>query len=278
VAAATGSAPGPRREGRPTGAVVRIGCQGASTGQRADLTLTLGCVGGLTAAQLIRLIVSGQRAILVEVRGCPGCRQRAAVSSVRTHLDLALKICEAASLPAPELTITEHIGPALKGREWMLPPRRPQRSLGEGRKSRISSWRHQLLVDLAGATPSAEPVWWQGWPFGRCDVGPACVGCGACAKLCPTGAAVHRLKTRERLVLFRPGLCVGCGICVYTCPVQARRVSHRVDLRDLVGMRERLLASHPRRACRRCGGETLVDDCCPTCLRRAPRAAERPRR
>lgn len=58
----------------------------------------------------------------------------------------------------------------------------------------------------------------------------ACVGCGACAEVCSTGAAGLRagkaVTDRQR--------CTGCGKCVEVCPAGARGLSGRVMTVDEV--------------------------------------------
>lgn len=50
----------------------------------------------------------------------------------------------------------------------------------------------------------------------------ACVGCGACATVCPHG--VLALEDRRALVKDRDG-CMECGACAQNCPSGAIRVT-----------------------------------------------------
>lgn len=50
----------------------------------------------------------------------------------------------------------------------------------------------------------------------------ACVGCGACATVCPHGVpVVEDGKAR----LADPGACMECGACALNCPTQAITVT-----------------------------------------------------
>ena len=49
-----------------------------------------------------------------------------------------------------------------------------------------------------------------------------CTHCGACVTICPPGAFVLDLKTRQ--VRFNDEKCVACGLCIKTCPPRAMEV------------------------------------------------------
>ncbi|MBR2650694.1 MAG: glycyl-radical enzyme activating protein [Clostridia bacterium] len=46
----------------------------------------------------------------------------------------------------------------------------------------------------------------------------SCIGCGACAAACPSGA--HRM-TDEGMHIFDRALCISCGACAAACPSEA---------------------------------------------------------
>lgn len=47
-----------------------------------------------------------------------------------------------------------------------------------------------------------------------------CNGCGACLRMCPTGAIRGEKKS---LHVIHPSLCIDCGTCGRVCPVEAVR-------------------------------------------------------
>lgn len=60
-----------------------------------------------------------------------------------------------------------------------------------------------------------------------------CTGCGACQRICPTGAAVMRgaVSTLDR------AKCGNCGKCAEVCPSKAREVSGRLmNVDDVMGI------------------------------------------
>ncbi len=57
---------------------------------------------------------------------------------------------------------------------------------------------------------------------GRPDVDEAaCMGCGACAHVCPADAIQPTRDAGRLTVDFRRGDCIGCGSCQDVCPTQA---------------------------------------------------------
>ena len=69
-------------------------------------------------------------------------------------------------------------------------------------------------IDLPGNRPYKVPGGNPIWP----TASRKCNGCGACAKLCPTGAidpAAPKGVNKEK--------CIKCGRCIVVCPTKARR-------------------------------------------------------
>jgi MinD superfamily P-loop ATPase len=52
-----------------------------------------------------------------------------------------------------------------------------------------------------------------------------CTACGACAKVCDTGAIV---MAKGRPPMIMPRLCSGCKACIYACPYDAIKAGERV--------------------------------------------------
>ncbi len=51
----------------------------------------------------------------------------------------------------------------------------------------------------------------------------ACIHCGACTAVCPTGALSIKRETME--VTFSTDMCVGCELCIKACPLRAMKAS-----------------------------------------------------
>lgn len=66
-------------------------------------------------------------------------------------------------------------------------------------------------------------------------VGPRCVACGACAKVCPREAISVKGGVRAAVDRDR---CIGCGLCVKTCPAgiiqKVERSLHEAEEKTLV--------------------------------------------
>lgn len=52
-----------------------------------------------------------------------------------------------------------------------------------------------------------------------------CIGCGACAEICPVDA----VKMVEDKPLVDPGWCIGCGVCAVQCPANVITISRRIE-------------------------------------------------
>ncbi len=70
-------------------------------------------------------------------------------------------------------------------------------------------------------------------PFfrGKVSVDPSkCVGCGACARICPP-KALELVREGDKFVLrYFIGRCIFCAMCADICPQQAIEVGHEFEL------------------------------------------------
>ena len=52
-----------------------------------------------------------------------------------------------------------------------------------------------------------------------------CIGCGACADICPVDA----VKMVEDKPQVDPDWCIGCGVCAVQCPADVISISRRLE-------------------------------------------------
>lgn len=98
-----------------------------------------------------------------------------------------------------------------------------------------------------------------------------CTFCGACTKLCPTGAlALVELDGFEALMI-EPNRCVACDLCIDVCRLRGLRWQGRYG-NDVFANDRRLLLSHAKeRQCAHCGrsfwrAEAREEALCEVCL------------
>jgi hydrogenase-4 component H len=60
---------------------------------------------------------------------------------------------------------------------------------------------------------------------GRPQFQDACIGCGACAEVCPPKAIQVKDQGEEREIELDFGKCIRCGQCASACPVEGIKVT-----------------------------------------------------
>lgn len=108
-------------------------------------------------------------------------------------------------------------------------------------------------------------------------VNSVCIACGACARICPTGALhfIKKQKTATFDLSLTPSLCIGCEACTHICPANAIEVNHHPSTNEIFNGNKRIsLATGNLQACEKCRalfagkpGEEL----CPICIARRQR-------
>ncbi len=106
-------------------------------------------------------------------------------------------------------------------------------------------------------------------PAGDLMVASHCVGCNICETLCPTGSIRRDVDETGRIALyFTAARCTGCGVCAEACPPGAIAYGEDVNLKELMGGKERLLIHVASRPCRVCheAFSGLPGSICPACM------------
>ncbi len=71
------------------------------------------------------------------------------------------------------------------------------------------------------ATPSPPPESYRGRP----EFQDKCMGCGACAEVCPSKAITVSDDADTRTIEVSYGRCIGCGQCASSCPVEGIKLT-----------------------------------------------------
>ena len=68
---------------------------------------------------------------------------------------------------------------------------------------------------------------------GRTEFTDECVGCGACAAVCPPKAITMTDEGTNRVIRIDHGLCIFCGTCQDTCPWKGIELTEKFEMATL---------------------------------------------
>ncbi|MEX2534017.1 MAG: 4Fe-4S binding protein [Trueperaceae bacterium] len=222
------------------------------------------CLGRLQPSDLLRLIGSGQEAVLAraECSSCPiGTAAVAeAVESVRSEaLELARLHGREVSIEIRETDRLEKGSNSapLSRRELLRGGwRAVQQSAGEvltplDPGPAPGSHEHVLPTELrrryriiSASAPEFETL--VPWRLPR--ISDDCIMCPACTKACPTGALERVFEENgDGTLQLKPDHCVSCDACLRVCPVDAVSMDDRVSWQELSGGRQEAYRPDPQR-------------------------------
>lgn len=195
----------------------RVAQQVAAPGYAASVLVP--CLGALdpetVAAAAVRL---EEGTVTLERAACEACPV-APVAAVARVLRAGATLAQAV---APGVTVADSLLVAGDGPPAPAPGRpRSRRSLFRPLKpatpAPVEGTSPRTL--LLAAAPDA--------PLPLLRVDDTCTGCGACSKVCPTGALIADVTTTGTTLVFDPRSCVDCGECARVCGVDAISVPGR---------------------------------------------------
>lgn len=262
------------------------GDAGAAADAGTD-TVSLPCLGWLTADHLVWLGLSRRGPIVLVGGECHSCRYARGREIVGAAIRRSRGVLHAAGRAGAKF----RKGPTLHG---PVQPDGSERPAGHGaarmvtRKELFSLIRVEAVQAVAAASedliplrtfdparpaylvPQRRAAWlalarnldWPARPVPAADlpfaprtIAPGCNGCGACARFCPSGA----LRLEGGDTTHNPEICLDCGLCRSLCPKGLVGEGREVSLEGLGRGRRRTLTSHQSRRCRDCGQEYLVE-------------------
>lgn len=258
-----------------------------------------GCLAGLGTGALVEAGRAGFGQIILRLDACEKCPWRQLEPVIKRQLWSANDLLTLWP-PSPTIEYWEEVPRLDKDRpHWTAesPPLsrrglfrrmrdRGRSSLAEAfidateettDRSRRAGRDHQRLARMLAHRPSAsalhQPVP-PDPPLAAVRVTLDCSACGACARICPTGALEFfqdREKSTFELTLTTP-FCIGCRACVHACPAVAVEVISQPALDQVLnpGLRSILLQGKLQ-ICERCGAPFAASpkiDLCPVCSAR----------
>jgi ferredoxin len=217
----------------------------ANAGLAADNTAVRvhGCLAGLGVGAFVALAALGMPQVLVRADACGQCAWASLQPRLEQNVDQARRLLEPWGRAAALVTVTAPPAPAAERPLWEAnnPP------LSRRDLFRMASRRGQVVAARAmtGEAAPAERaparerqrLWnaLQHLPHdqqtnaGSLPAGPgtavvsvsdACSACGACARICPTGALSYEVQTEPSptyRLTFLPWACNGCDACTHAC-------------------------------------------------------------
>ncbi|GAM15477.1 4Fe-4S dicluster domain-containing protein [Mesobacillus selenatarsenatis] len=85
-----------------------------------------------------------------------------------------------------------------------------------------------------------------------------CNGCGACFRVCATGALQFTDDDETVKAVFQPMLCNGCGSCIDLCRIKGlERIDDDLDLKQFLANQEQTIFYRKYKDCGQCGEQHL---------------------
>ena len=247
----------------------------------SDLGMLLrGCLAGLGAGAYLGLAALGIERVQVRMDACASCSLGDLQGEIAAQVNTAGEFL--AAWGRPDMLEEVHSLP-LEDRHnrpvwWAENPPISRRDLlrmtfmqgqsGEGRelaaeeplsgkqpprdRRRFLRAADSLQSNQPGRSATALPM---AASFGSLRIANNCDACGACARVCPTGAVRYETQDDARYrLLFNSQACMACGLCQAACAPEAINIERHLTLGEVFGEPTwKVLSQDELVRCSRCG-------------------------
>lgn len=244
-----------------------------------------GCLAGLGSAALLLLAASGVEQIVVRDDACDGCPWERASREVVEQLEEArgllalwggeksLRLSGSADESWAPRPVYAADSPPVSRRDLFRMQRgdaKPGGPVASGSHPFRERLRLVYALQKLGA-PLTErataPLPLPG--LATVTVAEGCTACGACARVCPTGALSLAIGDEGFSLTFAPQACIGCGMCAHVCAPAVLSVESGPSYADIfespaVWPLQQGAVAHCRR-CRAPYPAATGSDFCPVC-------------
>jgi ferredoxin len=208
-----------------------------------------GCLAGLGSGALMALVANGVQQVVLRNDACEGCPWQQAGGAVEVRLEearnmlalwgressLRLSGSGAKSWAARPIYMAD--SPPVSRRDLFRLQRSPAATNGPiagGNHPFRERLRLVYALQKLGEPPTEQAS--ASLPtasFATLDVGEDCTACGACARICPTGALSLAIDRESYSLTFAPQACIGCSLCANVCAPAALVVTKNPPYADV---------------------------------------------
>lgn len=137
----------------------------------------------------------------------------------------------------------------------------------ENGMKRLSETRDSLVRSLRWlGQPLEAYIDMTGLPFGSVSIEGECVGCGLCARFCPSEALIFEEEAGNFRIDFTTSGCLGCTICALICPTKAVEMKPEVETDQLLAGTAKTLMTGDLADCQECGMSCAANQDEPLCF------------
>jgi ferredoxin len=242
-----------------------------------------GCLAAIGPSIYINLFASGVKEIKVRLDECDNCRKgkvKKEIENIISRVNTLFSLDEESDSPIDIITDRE------KGLEIRQVVNVDQQKVtrrdflqgfipspGPGAAVTNPPQEHiRLISALKRLKESPENMFdnvFKYMQFTGIKVNNGCTACGACARVCSSGALrIEQGKNRVFRLEFYPENCISCGLCRMVCQPGAIDFYSFSVSPDLEELKPMVLQSGELRTCQRCGTDFLPESDskrCPPC-------------